>query len=172
MILVKGKKEVEERIESLASELLEKVKSEKSVAIIGIHTRGIPLASRIIEYIKPYIAVEKGQLDITFYRDDLSKIAPNPVVKATKLPPIDDKVVVLIDDVLYTGRTVRAALDELIDFGRPKKVYLVVLVDREERELPICADFIGFKIKVKKGEKIDVKFPETDGSETSIYIRR
>src|SRR5438270_536093 len=114
-----------------------------------------------------------GILDITLYRDDLTTIAPQPVVKPTKLPePIDDKVVVLVDDVLYTGRTVRAALDALIDFGRPRKVMLAVLVDRGHRELPIHADVIGKTVPTDANEVIKVKLVETDGEDEVLIMEK
>jgi pyrimidine operon attenuation protein/uracil phosphoribosyltransferase len=117
--------------------------------------------------------VPLGILDITLYRDDLTTIAPQPLVKPTKLPePIDDKVVVLVDDVLYTGRTVRAALDALIDFGRPKAVQLAVLIDRGHRELPIHADFIGKTVPTDRQEVIKVKLTETDGEDEVLLMEK
>jgi len=133
-------------IRRMAIEIVERNRGIEDLLIIGIRSRGVPIAERIARQIEEMegAPVPTGILDITLYRDDLTTIAPQPVVKPTKLPePIDDKIVVLVDDVLYTGRTVRAALDALIDFGRPKAVQLAVLIDRGHRELPIHADVVG-----------------------------
>src|SRR5205085_4299552 len=133
-------------IRRMAIEIVEKNRGTDDLMIVGIRSRGVPIGERIAKEIEQMegLPVPFGIIDITLYRDDLTTIAPQPVVKPTKLPePIDDKIVVLVDDVLYTGRTIRAALDALIDFGRPKAVMLAVLVDRGHRELPIHADVIG-----------------------------
>ena len=136
--------------------------------LIGIRTRGVPLAERLADEIEKLAGQRPpiGVLDITLYRDDLSTIAPQPVVKSTELPtPIDDRMVILCDDVLYTGRTVRAALNELADYGRPSAVRLAVLIDRGHRELPIQGDFVGETIETRNDELVEVAFRETDGED-------
>ncbi|HWS73375.1 MAG TPA: bifunctional pyr operon transcriptional regulator/uracil phosphoribosyltransferase PyrR, partial [Thermoanaerobaculia bacterium] len=153
-------------IRRMAIEIVEKNRGIDDLMIVGIRSRGVPIGERIAREIEQMEGqpVPFGIIDITLYRDDLTTIAPQPVVKPTKLPePIDDKIVVLVDDVLYTGRTVRAALDALIDFGRPKAVQLAVLVDRGHRELPIHADVIGKTVPTDANEVIKVKLAETDG---------
>lgn len=155
-------------IRRMAIEIVERNRGTEDLLIIGIRSRGVPLAERIAQQIEEMEGdpVPVGILDITLYRDDLTTIAPQPVVKPTKLPqPIDDKIVVLIDDVLYTGRTVRAALDALIDFGRPKAVQLAVLIDRGHRELPIHADVVGKTVPTDRHEVIKVKLQEMDGED-------
>jgi pyrimidine operon attenuation protein / uracil phosphoribosyltransferase len=152
----------------MAIEIVEKNRGTEDLLIIGIRSRGVPIAERIARHIEEIEGspVSVGILDITLYRDDLTTIAPQPVVKPTKLPePIDEKIVVLVDDVLYTGRTVRAALDALIDFGRPRAVQLAVLVDRGHRELPIHADVVGKTIPTDRDEVIKVKLSEMDGED-------
>lgn len=164
-VLMTGE-EITKTLRRLAAEVVEKIDDLDNTIIVGIKTRGVPIAERIKDYIKKdhNIEVKTGKIDITFYRDDLSLIHESPVVKKTELNfDINDKIIVLCDDVLYTGRTVRAALDELVDFGRPRMVKLLVLVDRGHRELPICADFIGKKVTTTQKEVIKVKFDETDG---------
>lgn len=162
-------------IKRMAIELVEKNRGTQDLLIIGIRSRGVPIAERIARHIEEMEseAVPLGILDITLYRDDLTTIAPQPVVKPTKLPePIDDKIVVLVDDVLYTGRTVRAALDALIDFGRPKAVQLAVLIDRGHRELPIQADVVGKTVPTDSGEVIKVKLAETDGEDEVLIMEQ
>lgn len=157
----------------MAIEIVERNRGIDDLIIIGIRSRGVPIAERVAREIEEMegAPVPLGILDITLYRDDLTTIAPQPLVKPTKLPePIDDKVVVLVDDVLYTGRTVRAALDALIDFGRPKAVQLAVLIDRGHRELPIHADFIGKTVPTDRQEIIKVKLVETDGEDEVLLL--
>jgi pyrimidine operon attenuation protein/uracil phosphoribosyltransferase len=159
----------------MAIEIVEKNRGLDDLIIIGIRSRGVPIAERVAKEIEDMegAPVPIGILDITLYRDDLTTIAPQPLVKPTKLPePIDDKVVVLVDDVLYTGRTVRAALDALIDFGRPKAVQLAVLIDRGHRELPIHADFIGKTVPTDRQEVIKVKMTETDGEDEVLLLEK
>lgn len=160
-------------IQRMAIEIVEKNRGTHELIIIGIRSRGVPIAERICEQIEQTegTKVPMGILDITLYRDDLTTIAPQPVIKPTKFPePIDDKVVVLVDDVLYTGRTVRAALDALIDFGRPKAVQLAVLIDRGHRELPVHADVVGKVVPTDKKEVIKVKLVETDGEDEVLLM--
>lgn len=151
----------------IAHEIVERNKNVEDLVLVGIRRRGVPLAARIarkIEEIEGKSPTE-GNLDITLYRDDLSLVATQPVVARTELPPITDKVVVLVDDVLYTGRTARAALDALVDHGRPRSVQLAVIVDRGHRELPIRADFVGKNVPTSKKEVIGVKLAELDGTD-------
>lgn len=167
--------EITRTLRRLAAEVAEKIEDLENTVIVGIKTRGVPIAERIKEYMKKdhNVEVKTGSIDITFYRDDLSLINESPVVKQTELDfDINDKIIVLCDDVLYTGRTVRAALDELMDFGRPRMVKLLVLVDRGHRELPICADFIGKTVTTTKREVVKVKFDETDGKTEVVMCEK
>ena len=159
----------------IAHEILEKNKGTADLCLIGIRNRGAYLAKRLSECIER-IDQEKipvGILDITLYRDDLTLIAEQPVVHKTEIDfDITDKIVVLVDDVLYTGRTIRAALDALIDFGRPKSIQLAVLVDRGHRELPIRADFVGKNIPTAKNETVEVRLVETEGVDEVAIIEK
>ena len=149
----------------IAHEIIERNDGAKNLVLVGIRTRGVPLAERLALKIKEFEGVETpvGKLDITLYRDDLQMIAHQPVVKGTDVPvSIDDRIVILVDDVLYTGRTVRAALDELIDLGRPKAIQLAVIVDRGHREIPIRADFVGKNVPTSRREVIKVHVSEVD----------
>jgi pyrimidine operon attenuation protein/uracil phosphoribosyltransferase len=153
-------------ITRIAHEIIEKNGGADSVVLVGIRRRGFPIAKRIAARIQEFEGadVPVGALDITLYRDDLQMIAHQPVVSGTEIPfDIDGKVVVLVDDVLFTGRTVRAALDELIDFGRPRAIQLAVIVDRGHREIPIRADIVGKKLPTSKREVIMVAVTEVDG---------
>ncbi|HEU4724622.1 MAG TPA: bifunctional pyr operon transcriptional regulator/uracil phosphoribosyltransferase PyrR [Candidatus Eisenbacteria bacterium] len=153
-------------ITRIAHEIIEKNGGAKEIVLVGIRRRGVPLAHRIAAKIQEFEGhpIPVGALDITLYRDDLQTISHQPVVGQTDIPTtIDDKVVVLIDDVLFTGRTVRAALDELIDFGRPRSIQLAVIVDRGHREIPIRADFVGKNVPTSRREVIKVKVKEIDG---------
>jgi pyrimidine operon attenuation protein/uracil phosphoribosyltransferase len=159
----------------LASEIVEENQGAENLYLVGIRRRGVPLAETLLrkieklEGIKPFF----GIIDITLYRDDLSTVGANPIVNKTELDvDIDGKNIILVDDVLYTGRTIRAALDQLMDFGRPNKVQLAVLIDRghEHRELPIQADFIGKTVPTSKSEIIKVMLKEFDDKEAvGIY---
>ncbi|MEJ2085730.1 MAG: bifunctional pyr operon transcriptional regulator/uracil phosphoribosyltransferase PyrR [Acidobacteriota bacterium] len=162
---VLGEKEMRRIIRRMAAEILERNGTTDEIVLVGIRTRGVPLAVRLGRELEQLGGDEIpiGSLDITLYRDDLSTIGPQPVLKETSLPgPIEGRVLVLCDDVLFTGRTVRAALNELIDYGRPEAVQLAVLVDRGGRELPIQADFVGRVVKAEEGELIEVHFEDTD----------
>lgn len=155
---------VEEALERLAGEILEEGASE-DLMLVGIHRRGVELAARIGRRISRQTGrdVPTGSLDITLYRDDFDQIGPRPVIGRTEIPgDINGLRVVVVDDVLYTGRTVRAALNELADFGRPRRVELCVLVDRGGRELPIQPDHIGITVDVGEGERVEVRVPELD----------
>lgn len=152
----------------IAHEIIEKNKGIKDVALVGIRRRGVPLAERLAEKIQLIegTEVKVGKLDITLYRDDLTTTSDYPIVHGTEIPfSIVGKKIVLVDDVLYTGRTVRAALDAMIDLGRPLAIQLAVLIDRGHRELPIRADFVGKNIPTSRKETILVKLQEIDGSE-------
>ena len=145
------------------------------LAVIGIRTRGEVLSQRIVQWLRAERTsrIDHGVLDITFYRDDLSMRKGMPLVRATEIDfDLDGKVVLLIDDVLQTGRSVRAALDALTDFGRPKAIRLGVLIDRGGRELPIAADFVGRRVKVPDGQRVQLKLEETDGEEGAFILRR
>lgn len=164
-----------ETIRRMAAEIVERTGGADDVVLIGIRTRGLPLAEAINDAIEQREGrrLALGVLDITLYRDDLSTIAPQPVVKETRLPgPIDDRTLVLCDDVLFTGRTVRAALEALVDYGRPSRVFLAVLVDRGLRELPIQADIVGESIETTRDQQVEVKFPSTDdGERVDLLVR-
>jgi pyrimidine operon attenuation protein/uracil phosphoribosyltransferase len=161
----------------LASEIVEENQGAKDLYLVGIRRRGVPLAERLADKIEALEGFRPlfGILDITLYRDDLSTVGANPIVNRTELDAdIEDKIIVLVDDVLYTGRTIRAALDQLMDFGRPRKVQLAVLIDRgrEHRELPIQADFVGKLVPTKQTEIIKVMLKEFDDVEAvGIYER-
>lgn len=158
----------------LSHEIVEKQAGTDGLLLIGIQRRGVPLARRIAASILEHEGVEipVGALDITFYRDDLSMVAQQPVVKGTELPAgIDGRTIILVDDVLYTGRTIRAAMDALVDFGRPQAIRLAVLVDRGHRELPIRADHVGKNVPTSREELVKVHLEETDG-EDGVEIER
>ena len=150
----------------MAVEMVERNSGVEGLLLIGIRTRGVPLADFLADEIERLEghSVPKGILDITLYRDDLTTVASQPLVKESQLPvSLDGQTVVLCDDVLYTGRTVRSALDALMDFGRPKAVQLAVLIDRGHRELPIHADFVGETVRTSASEVIKVSYEATDG---------
>ena len=158
----------------LSHEIVEKQAGTDGLLLIGIQRRGVPLARRIAAAIEENEGVEVpvGALDITFYRDDLSMVAQQPVVKGTELPSgIDGKTIILVDDVLYTGRTIRAAMDALVDFGRPQAIRLAVLVDRGHRELPIRADHVGKNVPTSREELVRVHLEEID-AEDGVEIER
>jgi pyrimidine operon attenuation protein / uracil phosphoribosyltransferase len=161
-------------LQRMAVEILELAHGTDDLVLIGIQRRGVELAERIAKLIKEQESadVPRGALDITLYRDDLETVGPKPVIGETHIPgDLTDKHVVIVDDVLYTGRTIRAALDELADFGRPKRISLCVLVDRGGRELPIQADIIGTAVKTSAGERVDVLVVELDGRDQVDVIR-
>ena len=158
-------------ITRMAHEIVERNKGIQELALIGIRTRGAILAQRLAGAIRAIDGhpVRLGIVDITLYRDDLSRIAPNPVVRSTELPfNLTDLRVVLVDDVLFTGRTIRAALDAISDFGRPRSIQLAVLVDRGHRELPIRADYVGKNVPTSREERVDVRLAETDGPDEVV----
>jgi pyrimidine operon attenuation protein / uracil phosphoribosyltransferase len=157
----------------MADEIAELYASSDRLVLVGIQRRGVQLADRLANTIRDRegIEVPRGALDITLYRDDLQTVGPRPVVGPTDLPwNLEGKVVVIVDDVLYTGRTVRAALDELADFGRPARIALAVLVDRGGRELPIHADIVGKTIETASGARVDVLIEELDGEDAVVVV--
>ena len=158
---------IKRTLKRISHEIVEKNQGIKNLAIIGIRSRGAFLAERIAKNIKEIEGeVPVGALDITLYRDDLSEIAQQPVVHSTDIDfDVSSKKIILVDDVLFTGRTVRCALDELIDFGRPANIQLAVLIDRGHRELPIRPDFVGKNIPTSHKESVEVKIKETDNAE-------
>jgi pyrimidine operon attenuation protein/uracil phosphoribosyltransferase len=152
----------------IAHEILERNRGLDEVALVGVRTRGVPLARRLGQLLRDINGdhVPTGSLDITLYRDDLMRnaVGPQPLVRRTEIPfSIDDRRILLVDDVLYTGRTTRAALDALIDFGRPRAIQLVVLVDRGHRELPIRADYVGKNVPTSLRQSVQVRLQEIDG---------
>ncbi len=159
----------------MADEIVELNDGTDGLVIVGIQRRGVQLAERIVALIaeREKVNVPQGALDITLYRDDLQTVGPRPVVGPTSIPvDIDGKHVVIVDDVLYTGRTVRAALDELADFGRPRRIALAVVIDRGGRELPIAPDVVGKVIEVLRGQRVDVFVQELDGKDAVILASR
>jgi pyrimidine operon attenuation protein/uracil phosphoribosyltransferase len=163
-----GEAQMRRMIRRMAGEIVERNGGAADLMLVGIRTRGVPLAERIAAEIEELegTSIPIGVLDITLYRDDFSTIGPQPLVKETRLPgPIDDEVLVLCDDVLFTGRTIRAALDALIDYGRPTAVQLAVLIDRGGRELPIQADFVGKEVQVEPGRSVEVRFTPKDAQD-------
>ena len=152
----------------IAHEILERNKGVGDIALVGVRSRGVPLAKRLARQIKEITGdeVPTGSLDITLYRDDLMRhtVGPQPLVRLTDIPfSIDDRRILLVDDVLFTGRTIRSALDALIDFGRPRAIQLAVMVDRGHRELPIKADYVGKNLPTSRREIVNVRLQESDG---------
>jgi len=159
-------------LQRMAHEIIEQNRGLEKIRLVGIRSRGVPLAHQLSDYLKLISnqEVPVGVLDITLYRDDLSTISHQPVIKGSQLDfEIENAIVVLVDDVLYTGRTVRAAIDALMDFGRPRQIQLAVLIDRGHRELPIKADYVGKNVPTSKEEIIKVALSEIDG-ENSVKI--
>ena len=160
-------------LQRMAVEILERAPEARDLVLVGIQRRGVELAERIASLIEKDegVRVPRGALDITLYRDDLETIGPKPVIGETRLPgDLTGTHVVIVDDVLYTGRTVRAALDELADFGRPRRISLCVLVDRGGRELPIQADVVGARVDTQGGDRVDVRVTELDGVDEVVLV--
>jgi pyrimidine operon attenuation protein / uracil phosphoribosyltransferase len=167
--------EIERTLVRLAHEIVEKNNGADNLGLVGIERRGVPLAQRLAKILGRIEKTEVpvGTLDITLYRDDLSTVGHRPEVRTRKMEfDIQDKNIILVDDVLYTGRTTRAALDALFDHGRPRRIQLLVLIDRGHRELPIEAGFVGRKIQTADSEIIEVKLLETDGAEKVLLVER
>ena len=161
-------------ITRISHEIIERNKGIQDVVLIGIKTRGIYIAQRIREIIKNFEGklLNLGELDINLYRDDLKRISEEPIINGTKIDfNIKDKIVVLVDDVLYTGRTIRSALDAIMDMGRPRAIQLAILIDRGHKELPIRADYIGKNVPTSRNEIISVKLMEFDG-QNSVTIKK
>jgi pyrimidine operon attenuation protein/uracil phosphoribosyltransferase len=157
----------------IAHEILERNRGLNEIGLVGIRTRGVPLARRLARSLQEINgdAVPTGALDITLYRDDLMRqpVGPQPVVRSTEIPfSIDDRKILLVDDVLYTGRTIRSALDALIDFGRPRAIQLVVLIVRGHRDLPIKADYVGKNVPTSMRQSVQVRLQEIDGADEVV----
>lgn len=167
--------EIDRTLQRLAHEIVEKSGGTADLALIGVRRRGVPLAERLAKSIQGFAkaSVPVGTLDITLYRDDLSTVAPQPVVQSNEIDfPVDDRDLVLVDDVLYTGRTVRAAMNGLFDLGRPRRIRLCVLIDRGHRELPIEASFIGRTVETSDTEIVEVRLQEIDNEERVMLVDR
>lgn len=167
--------EIDRTLQRVAREIVEKSGGVKNLAFIGVRRRGVPLSERLAKAIQGFAAVDVpvGTLDITLYRDDLSTVGPHPVVQSTDIDfPVDDRDLVVVDDVLYTGRTIRAAMNGLFDLGRPKRIRLCVLIDRGHRELPVEATFVGRTVQTSETEIVEVRLQEIDGEERVMLIDR
>ena len=167
--------EIDRTVQRLAHEIVEKSGGTSNLALIGIRRRGVPLARRIALAMRGIdgVDVPVGTLDITLYRDDLSKVAAHPVLQSSDIPfPVDDKDLVVVDDVLYTGRTIRAAMNGLFDLGRPRRVRLCVLIERGHRELPIEAAFVGRNVQTSDAEIVEVRLHEIDQEERVMLVER
>lgn len=173
--LIMDAKAVERALTRISHEMLEKNRGAENMAVIGIQNRGAYLAERVAELIEKIekVKVPVGLMDITLYRDDVQTKLEQPVVHKTEIMfDVKEKVIILVDDVLFTGRTVRAALDQIIDFGRPKSIQLAVLVDRGHRELPIRADYVGKNIPTAKEDRVKVKIKEVDAEDSVSVIKQ
>lgn len=172
MKIILDDKAINRALTRISHEIIENNKGVKDLVILGIKTRGVPLAERIIEKIKTIenVNVPFGVLDITFYRDDLNQKSINPVVNKPLDIDVKDKTVILVDDVVYTGRTCRAALDAVMNAGRAKKIQFVALVDRGHRELPLSPDYVGKNVPTSKNEIVKVRMQEIDGEEIVFII--
>lgn len=165
--------EIRRALARIAHEIVERNHGIEDVVLVGLQTRGVPLASRLAQKLEELegIAVPQGELDVTFYRDDLASRPLQPIVRRTDIPvDIGNAHVILVDDVLFTGRTVRAAMDEVMDFGRPSTIQLAVLVDRGHRELPIRPDYIGKNVPTGRDEEVEVHIQEIDGRDEVIIV--
>jgi pyrimidine operon attenuation protein/uracil phosphoribosyltransferase len=174
-VVVLDAKTIQRALVRIAHEIVEKNKGAENMAVIGIQNRGAYLAERVAKLIEQIEGVEipLGLMDITLYRDDVQTKLDQPVVQKTEIPfDVVDKVIILVDDVLYTGRTVRAALDQIIDFGRPRSIQFAVLIDRGHRELPIRADYVGKNIPTAKDDRVRVKIEEVDGEDSVSVLKQ
>jgi pyrimidine operon attenuation protein/uracil phosphoribosyltransferase len=173
--LLLDEKGLKNTLEKLAGSIAEEFGGDEDFVLIGIRTRGVALAEYLQQLIKEKTKrkVPIGILDITLYRDDLSTLAENPIVRASTLPfDVDDKKIVLVDDVIYTGRTIRAALDQIVDFGRPALIKLAVLIDRGLREFPIQPDFVGMKVETNHKQIVHVRLADIDGDEKVVLTEK
>lgn len=171
--VIMNQEDIRRTLARIAHEMIERNKSIEHLILVGVHTRGVPLANRLASNIEEFanVKVPVGTLDISLYRDDLSSLELQPTVKNTDIPvSVDGKTIVLTDDVLYTGRSIRAAMDALTDMGRPQLIQLAVLVDRGHRELPIRADYVGKNMPSSRHEEIKVSLKETDGVDEVAII--
>jgi pyrimidine operon attenuation protein/uracil phosphoribosyltransferase len=167
--------EIDRTLQRLAHEIVEKSGGTSNLALIGIRRRGVPIAQRIARSMRGIdgVDVPVGTLDITLYRDDLSKVASQPVLHSSDIPfPVDDMDLILVDDVLYTGRTIRAAMNGLFDLGRPKRIRLSVLIDRGHRQLPVEASFVGRHLQTTDREIVEVRLTEVDQEERVMLMER
>ncbi|MGB9840706.1 bifunctional pyr operon transcriptional regulator/uracil phosphoribosyltransferase PyrR [Thermovenabulum sp.] len=172
---IMDQKLMDRAITRISHEILEKNRGAMDIALIGIKRRGVPLAERIANKIYQFegIKVPVGILDITLYRDDLSELSEKPLINTTRVPfDVKGKIIILVDDVIYTGRTVRAALDAVIDIGRPKAIQLAVLIDRGHRELPIRPDYVGKNVPTSNDEVVKVKLQEIDGEDCVLIFQK
>ena len=163
--------QMERALKRISHEIMEKNKGLENAVIVGIRTRGVPIAERLVNYIEEIhgIKLPMGVLDINLYRDDLTALSEQPIIYKTVMPgSVKGKTIILVDDVLYTGRTIRAALDSIIDMGRPDCIQLVVMIDRGHRELPIRADYVGKNVPTSRKEKIDVYLKEIDDQDKVV----
>lgn len=173
-IVLMTEKEIERALKRISHEIIEGNDGVENLALIGIKRRGVPIATKIAAFIRDIEGtnIPVGYLDITMYRDDLSQISPQPEVKGTEIPfSLDNTNLVIVDDVIYTGRTARAAMDAIMDIGRPAIIKLAVLIDRGHRELPIRGDYIGKNVPTARSERIAVHMEEIDG-ENSVHLVR
>ncbi len=172
--IVMTEEDIKRSLARITHEIIERNKTTEHLVLVGMHTRGVPLAKRLVANMEDLegLKIPVGALDISLYRDDLSILNSQPTVQHTDIPVnIDSKSVVLVDDVLYTGRSIRAAMDALIDLGRPQSIQLAVLVDRGHRELPIRADYVGKNIPSSRDEDIQVQLMETDGIDRVVIVK-
>jgi len=166
--------EMRRALARIAHEIIERNQGVEDVVLVGLQTRGVPLARRLADKLAELedVEVPLGELDVTFYRDDLAVRPLQPEVRRTDMPvDVNDKRIILVDDVLYTGRTIRAAMDEVMDFGRPRSIQLAVLVDRGHRELPIRADYVGKNVPTSHDEEVKVRLVEVDGQDEVVIAR-
>ncbi len=171
VVMTRG--DIRRTLARVAHEIIERNKTTENLILVGMHTRGVPLARRLAANVEDFegIRIPVGTLDISLYRDDLSSLEPQPVVKLTEMPTsVDGKFIVLVDDVLYTGRSIRAAMDAITDLGRPQSIQLAVFVDRGHREMPIRADYVGKNIPTSRNEDIQVHLEETDGMDEVAIV--